>query len=53
MEGRTSPNSLNDQDLSSMDIAGGFHPLDTEGFIKIQSIRLKAYTDMKNRLGKN
>jgi argininosuccinate synthase len=53
MEGRTSPNSLYDQDLSSMDIAGGFHPLDSEGFIKIQSIRLKAYTDMKNRLGKN
>jgi len=50
MEGRTSPNSLYDQDLSSMDIAGGFHPLDSEGFIKIQSIRLKAYTDMKNRL---
>lgn len=53
MEGRTSPNSLYDQDLSSMDIAGGFHPLDSEGFIKIQSIRLKAYTDMKSRLGKN
>jgi len=52
MEGRTSPNSLYNQDLSSMDIAGGFHPLDSEGFIKIQSIRLKAYSDMKSKLGK-
>ena len=51
MEGRTSPNSLYDQDLSSIDIAGGFHPLDSEGFIKIQSIRLKAYSDMKKRVG--
>lgn len=36
MEGRSSPLSLYDQDISSMDIAGGFNPSDSDGFIKIQ-----------------
>lgn len=39
---RTSPSSLYDQDLSSMDIEGGFNQQDSEGFIKINSIRLMA-----------
>lgn len=29
-----------------MDIAGGFEPTDSEGFIKVQSIRIKAYENM-------
>jgi argininosuccinate synthase len=39
---RKSPSSLYDQDLSSMDIAGGFDQKDSEGFIKINAVRLKA-----------
>jgi len=41
--GRESPNSLYDQDLSSMDIEGGFDATDSEGFININAIRLKAH----------
>jgi argininosuccinate synthase len=40
---RTSPSSLYDQDLSSMDIEGGFDQKDSMGFIKIQAIRLMAH----------
>lgn len=41
--GRESPSSLYDKELSSMDIAGGFNQEDSKGFIKINSIRLKAH----------
>ncbi len=41
--GRESPSSLYDRDLVSMDIEGGFNPLDSEGFIRINAIRLKAH----------
>ena len=41
--GRESPSSLYDRDLVSMDIEGGFNPLDSEGFIKINAIRLRAH----------
>lgn len=41
--GRSSDSSLYDRDLSSMDITGGFNPSDSEGFIKINAIRLKAH----------
>ncbi|MBU0971214.1 MAG: argininosuccinate synthase [Proteobacteria bacterium] len=40
---RTSPSSLYDQDLSSMDIAGGYNQEDAEGFIRINAIRLMAH----------
>jgi argininosuccinate synthase len=40
---RESPSSLYDQSLVSMDIEGGFNPLDSGGFIKINAIRLKAH----------
>lgn len=43
VQGRVSPFSLYDQELSSMDIEGGFSPADSDGFIKIQSIRLRGY----------
>lgn len=41
--GRESPNSLYNQDLSSMDIEGGFDQTDARGFINISSLRLKAH----------
>jgi argininosuccinate synthase len=40
---RKSPTSLYDQALSSMDVEGGFNALDSLGFIRINSIRLKAH----------
>lgn len=40
---RFSPYSLYDQDLSSMDIEGGFDATDAKGFININAIRLKAH----------
>ena len=43
MIGRESPTSLYDQDLSSMDVEGGFEAKDSEGFININSIRLMAH----------
>ena len=43
MIGRESPTSLYDQDLSSMDIEGGFDAKDSEGFININAIRLMAH----------
>lgn len=41
--GRESENSLYDQKLSSMDIEGGYNQVDADGFIKINSIRLRAH----------
>ncbi|MBO8131725.1 MAG: argininosuccinate synthase [Candidatus Marinimicrobia bacterium] len=41
--GRKSPTSLYDQDLSSMEVEGGFNPFDSTGFININAIRLKAH----------
>lgn len=41
--GRESQSSLYDQDLSSMDMEGGFDQKDSEGFIKINAIRLMAH----------
>jgi argininosuccinate synthase len=41
--GRESSSSLYDQELSSMDIEGGFNQQDSEGFIKINAIRLMAH----------
>ena len=41
--GRESPTSLYDQDLSSMEIEGGYDHKDADGFIKINAVRLKAH----------
>ena len=41
--GRTSTSSLYDQDLSSMDIAGGFDQTDSAGFIKIAHFDFRAH----------
>jgi len=46
---RVSPSSLYDQDLSSMDIEGGYNQQDAEGFIKINAIRLMAHRNIINR----
>ena len=42
MRGRSSPLSLYNQDLVSMDIEGGFNPEISTGFIQTLSTRLKA-----------
>jgi len=46
---RTSPSSLYNQDMSSMDIEGGYNQEDAEGFIKINAIRLMAHKRIKDR----
>ena len=52
--GRTSPSSLYDQDLSSMDVEGGFDQKDSAGFIKINAIRLMAHgAILRKRQGNN
>ena len=49
INGRESPSSLYDQELSSMDIEGGFDQTDSLGFIKINAIRLMAHRAIINR----
>jgi argininosuccinate synthase len=41
--GRKSPVSLYNEELSSMDVEGGFNAIDSRGFININAIRLKAH----------
>lgn len=50
---RQSPSSLYDQDLCSMDIEGGFNQQDSEGFIKINAIRLMANKAILDKHHKN
>lgn len=49
IDGRVSPSSLYDKELSSMDIAGGFDQKDSAGFIKINAIRLMAHHAITSR----
>lgn len=49
IKGRESPSSLYDKELSSMDIEGGFNQKDSEGFIKINAIRLMAHNAIVNK----
>lgn len=49
ISGRESPSSLYDQDLSSMDIEGGFDQQDSSGFININAIRLKAHNAIMHK----
>jgi argininosuccinate synthase len=46
---RHSPSSLYDQELSSMDVDGGFDQTHSEGFIRINAIRLKAHHEICRR----
>ena len=41
--GRTSPTSLYDAELASMDVEGGYDPTHAEGFIRINALRLRAH----------
>jgi argininosuccinate synthase len=41
--GRESPSALYDPELSSMDVAGGYDQEDARGFIRINSLRLRAH----------
>lgn len=50
--GRQSPKSLYNADLASMDIEGGgdafdYNPADAQGFIRINSVRLKTYAALR------
>ncbi|CAG9575599.1 unnamed protein product [Danaus chrysippus] len=45
---RKSAKSLYNQELVSMDIAGGFSPEDSTGFININAVRLKEYARFAN-----
>ena len=49
--GRVSHTSLYDQDLSSMDVAGGYDQEDARGFIRINALRLKAHKLILHRTG--
>lgn len=51
IDGRESPSSLYDKELSSMDIEGGFDQKDSLGFIKINAIRLMAHNAILKRQG--
>jgi len=48
---RESPASLYNQELSSMDIEGGFDQSDSLGFIKINGLRLKAHKAIIDKRG--
>ncbi len=41
--GRSSPSSLYDQALASMDVEGGYDAEDARGFIRVNALRLKAH----------
>jgi argininosuccinate synthase len=54
INGRYSPKSLYNADLASMDIEGGgtafdYNPADAQGFIRINSVRLKTYAALRAR----
>jgi argininosuccinate synthase len=53
IDGRESPSSLYNQELSSMDIEGGFDQKDSDGFIKINAIRLMAHNAILKKQNKS
>lgn len=53
VEGRESPSSLYNKELSSMDIEGGFDQTDSRGFIRINAIRLMAHRAIVEASKKN
>jgi argininosuccinate synthase len=44
---RTSPVSLYNPEMSSMDVAGGYDQQDAAGFIRINAVRLKTYSTIR------
>lgn len=53
MRGRSSPNSLYDANIASMDIAGDYNPADAGGFIRINALRLKTFAMANQNRSKN
>ncbi len=51
--GRASESSLYDQNLSSMDVAGGYDQQDARGFIRINALRLRAHKLILRRTGED
>jgi len=51
--GRISESSLYDQELSSMDVAGGYDQEDARGFIRINALRLKAHRLILRKAGED
>jgi argininosuccinate synthase len=51
--GRSSTSSLYDQELSSMDVAGGYDQEDARGFIRINALRLRAHKLILRKTGGN
>ncbi len=49
--GRTSPTSLYNQELSSMEVEGGYNAVDCKGFINISGIRLRAHNVVLRKTG--
>ena len=49
--GRTSTSSLYDQEISSMDVAGGYDQEDARGFIRINALRLRAHKLILRKTG--
>ncbi len=41
--GRSSPNSLYDSEIASMDVPGGYDQKDADGFIRLNALRLKIW----------
>ncbi len=51
--GRESSTSLYDQELSSMDMAGGYDQEDARGFIRINALRLRAHKLILRKAGED
>jgi len=51
--GRESATSLYDQELSSMDVAGGYDQEDAKGFIRITALRLRAHKLILRKTGED
>ncbi len=49
IEGRRSPRSLYDREISSFEAAGGYNQADATGFIRVQGLRLRAAARQKQR----
>jgi argininosuccinate synthase len=52
IQGRESPSSLYDPELASMDVEGRYDATDAAGFIRINSLRLRAHRHILRRQGK-
>ncbi len=51
--GRTSDSALYDQELSSMDMAGGYDQEDARGFVRINALRLRAHKLILRKTGED